>query len=165
MDFYPNEVALEYLAVMGIDFEAIYNGQDGMQRAQLTALSALPFFKKDVKKNAYKTIHRLDASANKKSIDFAKNLQNTLSGTISTELMQSIETETTPKKRKDTMIVWLPSSADEQDPFHALNYGKTMTLQAALDKGLGTRYGCKCGMRISEKDIEDENLNNLVNNI
>lgn len=47
---------------------------------------------------------------------------------------------------------WLPSSANEPDPLHQLNYGKRFW----IGKGEmpGDRYGCQCGMRILiEEDV------------
>jgi hypothetical protein len=42
--------------------------------------------------------------------------------------------------------VWLPSSAEEPDPEHQLNYG--MTFQVGDGEMPGERYGCQCGMEI-----------------
>jgi hypothetical protein len=42
--------------------------------------------------------------------------------------------------------VWLPSSADEPDPEHQLNYGSTF--QIGHGEMPGERYGCQCGMEI-----------------
>lgn len=41
---------------------------------------------------------------------------------------------------------WLPSSADEPDPEHQLNYGKVF--QVGVGEMPGERYGCQCGMEI-----------------
>lgn len=45
--------------------------------------------------------------------------------------------------------VWLPSDADEPDPEHQLNYGKTF--QIGDGEMPGDRYGCRCGMEILVK--------------
>jgi hypothetical protein len=47
---------------------------------------------------------------------------------------------------------WLPSDADEPDPEHQLNYGKTFE----IDEGEmpGDRIGCRCGMEILVKDSD-----------
>jgi hypothetical protein len=42
--------------------------------------------------------------------------------------------------------VWLPSDAEEPDPEHQLNYGKTFQIGAG--EMPGDRYGCRCGMEI-----------------
>lgn len=46
--------------------------------------------------------------------------------------------------------VWLPSDADEPDPEHQLNYGKTF--QIGDGEQPGDRYGCRCGMEILVDD-------------
>lgn len=46
---------------------------------------------------------------------------------------------------------WLPSDANEQDPEHALNYGKIFVVGEG--EMPGERYGCRCGMEI----LTDEN--------
>lgn len=45
---------------------------------------------------------------------------------------------------------WLPSSANEPDPEHQLNYGKRFQLGKGDRNGddPGDRFGCQCGMRI-----------------
>ncbi len=42
--------------------------------------------------------------------------------------------------------VWLPSDAEEPDPEHQLNYGKTF--QIGEGEQPGDRIGCRCGMEI-----------------
>lgn len=112
------------------------------------------------KENAYKTINRLEKSQNK--VNFDANLKNTLAGTVQFSFMNSLEN--LPKSTKqNTIIQWMPSSSDEHRIEHALNYGKTMTLQQALDRGLGLDYGCKCGMRIKTNEKEmSKQLKNMM---
>lgn len=50
--------------------------------------------------------------------------------------------------------VWLPSDADEPDPEHQLNYGKTFTIGEG--EMPGDRYGCRCGMEILVKQTKLE---------
>ncbi len=45
---------------------------------------------------------------------------------------------------------WLPSDAEEPDPEHQLNYGKTF--QIGDGEMPGDRYGCRCGMEIQVAD-------------
>lgn len=45
---------------------------------------------------------------------------------------------------------WLPSSAEDPDPEHQLNYGKTFTVGDG--EMPGERYGCQCGMEILVDD-------------
>lgn len=44
---------------------------------------------------------------------------------------------------------WLPSDAEEPDPEHQLNYGKTFVIGDG--EMPGDRIGCKCGMEIHVK--------------
>lgn len=177
--FSPAQVAENIIKETGIDENAVYNDRDGVTRAQLTLLSKasktigkVEYTNKDGKKqsstlkdNIYKTIHRLHGSANSKNIDFAANVKNTMYNTVQFEVMNQLKAEIPEQEREETMIKWLPSTADEQDPFHALNYGKTMTMKAALDKGLGTRFGCQCGMRIIKSSKETETTLKKANSI
>ena len=48
--------------------------------------------------------------------------------------------------------VWLPSSSENPDPKHQLNYGKIFIVGEG--EMPGERWGCKCGMEIL--DVEDE---------
>lgn len=153
----PYEFALDLLLWLGVDFEKIYNGRGGMKRAQLQVIGKLNAVS-DAKVNAYKTIHRLYASPNKDKLDFGKNLKNTLTGTLKTALMDTFDDMPIKDKRKIT-IRWLPSSAHEHRAIHALNYGKTMTMDVAIKKGLGVDYGCQCAFEvISGQDIVEKHV-------
>lgn len=177
--FTPAQVAENIIEETGVDENAVYNDRDGVTRAQLTALSAasktignVTYTDADGKKksstlkeNVYKTIHRLHGSANSKNIDFAANIKNTMYNTIQFEVMNQVKSQIPKSELENTQITWLPSTANEQDPFHALQYGKTMSMQAALDKGLGTRFGCQCGMRINKASKETEETLKKANSI
>lgn len=150
----PYEFALDLLMWLGIDFNAIYNGRGGMHRAQLATIVKLNAVS-DAQVNAYKTIKRLHASPNAKNLNFAGNLKNTLTGTLKTALMDTFDDMPIKDKRAIT-IRWLPSSAHEHRAVHALNYGKTMTMDVAIKKGLGVDYGCQCSFEVisGEKVVE-----------
>lgn len=174
--FDPWEAAEQLLLDLGVEFDQVYNEEDGITREQLSILGALSsrvgtFEDQNTGKevtiidSAYKTIHRLHASANKANIDFAANVKNTLVGTVESAMMDTIDQKTTSKQKQQTIIKWIPSTAKEPDPFHALNYGKTMTLQDALNKGLGIRYGCKCSMQILQSPAKVEQEINKLNKI
>lgn len=161
---YPHNEAEKALEASPVNPDDVYNDRDGITRAQLTAINALPYASDTIKKNTYLTIHRLHASANKANVDFAANVKNTMVGSISSAFMQAVDENLSENQKKTTMIKWLPSSANEPDPFHALNYGKTMSLDQAIKKGLGQRYGCQCGMEILNGSKKtQENLDNLIN--
>lgn len=59
-------------------------------------------------------------------------------------------TEGIRKKYAGEFYVWLPSDADEPDPEHQLNYGKTFIVGDG--EMPGDRYGCRCGMGILTED-------------
>ena len=48
------------------------------------------------------------------------------------------------------LYTWLPSDAEEPDPEHQLNYGKTFVVGEG--EMPGDRFGCRCGMEIKVKD-------------
>jgi hypothetical protein len=154
VEFNPWEMAELYLESLGINFDDIYNDRGGIHRAQLTIMQNAGLFSAEVIANTRQTIARLEKSANKKNINFTANVKNTMIGTIATGITESIHEKADP----DKLIIWDPSFADEIDPLHALNYGKTMKLSTAKKKELGTRYGCKCGMTFV---INDPELNEL----
>lgn len=54
------------------------------------------------------------------------------------------------EKYAGAAYVWLPSDAEEPDPEHQLNYGKTF--QIGDGEMPGDRIGCRCGMEIQVAD-------------
>ncbi|WP_068545905.1 hypothetical protein [Thalassotalea crassostreae] len=58
--------------------------------------------------------------------------------------------------RKQTKLIWGVSCSDEEDPVHALNYGKEFTLKSAMKSGLGIRYDCNCQIKFIK--TSDENI-------
>lgn len=50
--------------------------------------------------------------------------------------------------------IWLPSTAEEPDPLHQLNYGKRF--RVGKGEMPGDRFGCQCGMKILTDDDELE---------
>jgi len=52
---------------------------------------------------------------------------------------------------------WLPSSADEPDPEHQLNYGKEYIIGEGINgEEPGDRFGCQCGVEILTDKTELE---------
>ena len=150
----PYEIASAYLALINIDFEEVANGQGGIQQEQLSLLTSAAFIAPALAKNARITIKRLEKSANKKNIDMAANVENTLTGTLASAITDEIEAEF---EDEDPMVRWMPSVSDEIDILHATNYAKVMKLSTALGKGLGRRYGCKCSFQF----INDTNTDRI----
>lgn len=67
---------------------------------------------------------------------------------VQNEVITQIATEIKDKYAGES-YTWLPSSADEPDPEHQLNYGKVFVIGEGEQPG--DRYGCQCGMEILVK--------------
>ena len=172
-EIYPYKEAEKAIEKSGIKVDSMYSeNTEDLKKTQMQALETASAFMGTVKgskggkttleQNVYRTIQRVTVDAKSKDIDVNANIKNTVYNTVQYQYMDKFKDATTDKEKKETMIKWLPSTAEEQDPFHALNYGKTMTMQAALDKGLGTRYGCQCKMEIiSAPDGVEETAEDL----
>ncbi|EPW7384740.1 TPA: hypothetical protein ACMD15_003401 [Vibrio cholerae] len=139
----PHQLAFELLKYLGIDFGIVYNHQGGIRREQLRLLSRINK-KTGAKTNIYKTIHRLESSKNPENIQWTKNIQNVLVGTVQASIMDRFSSIPIEDQKK-IKIKWVPSAAKRPDATHAKNYGKVMTLSTAIKRGLGLRYGCQCG--------------------
>lgn len=126
-----------------------------LNKAVLSFVDDLDFIdKKEVQDVALKTIkqykakykqERDDGSSASQAFDDATNdnklLINRVQSTIVYQVAQGIR-----EKYRGEEYVWLPSDAQEPDPLHQLNYGKTFTIGEG--EMPGDRYGCQCGMRI-----------------
>lgn len=85
----------------------------------------------------------------------AEALEETLAGKalmvqqVQGAIVQEIAKDLKAKYRGER-YEWLPSTAEEPDPLHQLNYGKKFR----IGKGEmpGDRFGCKCGMHILTDD-------------
>jgi len=144
MYLFPYTMAENLLDWFGINFERIYNEQGGMRREQLKLINKYAILT-GAKSNAYKTIKRLDKSSNRANINFTANIQNTITGTLSSEIVQSLANS---ESAAEITIEWQPSSAEEERATHALHYGQRMTIKQAERLGLGVEYNCQCGMKI-----------------
>ncbi len=159
MYLYPHSMAENLLDWFGIDFERIYNERGGMQREQLKLINKYSILM-GAKSNAYMTIKRLENSKNKSTLDFAANIQNTMTGTLSSEIVQTLS----KSKNADEMIIeWQPSSAEEERATHALHYGKRMTIKQAEKLGLGVEFNCQCGMKFISGQKHAQPIINKIN--
>lgn len=165
MDIYPDQIARDWLESQGIDWDAIANGRGGITGAQLAILrEAARFFGiPGLVANARETIAKVERSQVLQAVRsrkegraiYARNLYNTVVGTLSTGITEQYMAAAGDGK----MLQWLPSDAREIDPHHALNYGKVMKVETAKAKELGTRYGCKCGWRFPSESATIKALN------
>ena len=71
-------------------------------------------------------------------------LNDRIENLIKFEKVQDIKEQFDGKGKK---FEWLPSSAENPDPVHQLNYGKIFDFDTTEELP-GERYGCQCGMRI-----------------
>lgn len=123
-----------------------------LKRAALSFVDGAEFInKKRVTDVALKTLKGYQERVSEDK-DIRKELVNDpkqLVQRVQNEVLFQIHNEI-KDKYKGEFYEWLPSSADEADPEHALNYGKVF--QIGVGEMPGDRYGCKCGMRILTDD-------------
>ncbi len=159
MYIYPFSMAENLLDWYGIDFGRIYNERGGMKREQLKLINKHSVLM-GAKSNAYMTIKRLEKSQNKKSLNFAANIKNTILGTLSSEIVQTLA----KSEHADKIIVqWQPSSAKDERATHALHYGKKMSIKQAERLGLGVEYNCQCGMKLISGQKHAQQIVNKIN--
>lgn len=158
--FNPNEIALASLTDIDFSVESLLifrkikgenTGIPRLNKKELKKLNRLPN-SEEIIDNLTKTYTRLRKSYNSGgNPDFAANIGNTIGGTITTHVIDQFSEE----EAKRIRIQWIPSSAENADPFHMRFYGKKMSLYRARHLGLGNSkyakergYGCQCGCRI-----------------
>jgi len=128
--------------------EKILNGRMGLNKTALSFVSDIDYINKaDVTKVALKTIKgykkRIKADRDQRAeiIDNPVQLIQRVQNEVVLQVAEGIK-----DKYRGEFYVWLPSDADEPDPEHQLNYGKTFKIGEG--EMPGDRYGCKCGMEI-----------------
>ncbi len=119
-----------------------------LKRAALNFVSDIDFLdKKSIARVALKTIKgyksriKEDPDVKTDILDDPAQLIQRVQNEVITQIAGEI---------RDTyageFYTWLPSDAEEPDPEHQLNYGKTF--QIGDGEMPGDRIGCKCGMEI-----------------
>lgn len=132
----------------------LLKGNLSLKKAALNFVDAVDFIdKKSVSSVALKVVKnykaRVEADDATKSELLAdpklliQRVQNEVITQISAEIKTNYEGE---------QYEWLPSSADEPDPEHQLNYGKIFTVGDG--EFPGDRYGCQCGANILVKESD-----------
>jgi hypothetical protein len=96
----------------------------------------------------------LDKSAGKavkdEITDSPKQLIQRVQNEIVYQVAQGIQ-----EKYEGEIGIWMPSSADEPDPEHALNYGKEYVIGVGINgEEPGDRYGCQCGVEIKTRETK-----------
>lgn len=90
---------------------------------------------------AYKERSRGDTELRAEIVDDPRQLIQRVQNEVVSQVAEGIK-----EKYAGEYYIWLPSDADEPDPEHQLNYGKTF--QIGVGEIPGDRYGCQCGMEI-----------------
>lgn len=124
-----------------------------LKKTALSFVSDIDFLdKKGIEKVALKTIKgykkRIKDDPTLKSeglLDDAAQLVQRVQNEVILQITEGIR-----ENYAGEAYVWLPSDADEPDPEHQLNYGKTF--QVGDGEMPGDRYGCRCGMQILVED-------------
>lgn len=132
--------------------EKLVSGNLTLKKTALSFVSRIPYLsKKGVEAVALKTIKGYKARAKGDP-----DLKGELAGNPR-QLVQRVQNEIVIQVAESIAVRyqgeryrWLPSDAEEPDPEHQLNYGKTFVLGEG--EMPGDRYGCRCGMEILVDD-------------
>lgn len=161
--FQPADVLKELLPAKKI--KRLVTNRLSLSRAALSTLSKdggdQIMSKKALEKIAAKTIKgykarfadKVEAGASKagalaETLNDRAQLVQRMQNTAVYEINQHLQ-----KQYEGLKAEWLPSSAEEPDPLHQLNYGKIYTVGVGINgEEPGDRYGCKCGVRILTED-------------
>ncbi len=81
------------------------------------------------------------AEATEEAVNEQKLMLSRVQGAAAHEIAKEVKNQ-----YHGEFYTWLPSDANEPDPLHQLNYGKTF--QIGVGEAPGDRYGCQCGMEI-----------------
>lgn len=148
--FEPKQYVKELLYANGIKISKLYaTSTEDLNQNEAKKLEAL---NPVLLTNAKKTLDRLDRSDNKKGIKFNRNIRNTVIGTTQSYIMEQLRAG--EDRNNPTLVRIIPSTAKEQDAYHARFYGKVMSLEAALEIGITLRYGCQCGLQFLNHEQE-----------
>jgi len=137
--------------------ERLLKSNLSLKKAALSFVSDFDFLdEKSISRVALKTIKGYKARV-KEDPDIKEDILSDpaqLVQRVQNEVVLQIADEIKDKYAGE-FYVWLPSDADEPDPEHQLNYGKTF--QVGDGEMPGDRFGCRCGMEI----LVDDNALNL----
>jgi hypothetical protein len=119
-----------------------------LKKTALSFVNDIDFLnKKDITRVALKTI-----KGYQKRIKMDPDVEAEIASDPA-QLIQRVQNEVVTQvageirdKYEGEFYEWLPSDADEPDPEHQLNYGKTF--QVGVGEMPGDRFGCRCGMNI-----------------
>jgi len=136
-------------------------GKLTLKRAALSFIDDIDFLdKKDVTRVALNTVNAYkkrvsseveDGATKSEAVAEIKDDPALLIQRVQNEVVTQVSDEIR-KGYHGEFYVWLPSDANEPDPEHQLNYGKTF--QIGVGEQPGDRYGCRCGMEILVEDSQ-----------
>lgn len=152
---YPHEIGAAFVQSLSIDYSEV----PSETQANLAIVGKVTAPEKQIARDVKQTglaiaatVNQWAKKKNKSSASTITKRSKAYGDYVKLQLDNSagiaVSNEVYEKYPDDQKIKWLPSSADEQDVEHATYYGQTMTMKKAQDLGLGTRPGCKCGMKI-----------------
>lgn len=128
--------------------ERLLSSRVSLKRTALSFISDIEFIDRTrVTEVALKTIagykERIKADGDQKGeiLDDPKQLIQRVQNEVVFQISEQIQ-----YKYRGESYRWLPSSAEEPDPEHQLNYGKTFVIGEG--EMPGQRPGCQCGMEI-----------------
>lgn len=132
--------------------ERMVSSRVTLKKASLSFVSDIDFLdRKSIERVALKTIKgykkRVKADSEIKSdlLDDPKQLIQRVQNEVVFQVAGEIK-----GRYAGEAYTWLPSSAEEPDPEHQLNYG--VVFQVGDGEMPGERYGCQCGMLIHVKE-------------
>lgn len=127
-----------------------------LKKTALSFVDDIDFLnKKSITKTALKVVKNYKSRIKDETLE-AKDIKKDpklLINRVQNEVVTQISSEIKDKYNGE-YYVWLPSDAEEPDPEHQLNYGKTFKIGDG--EMPGERYGCRCGMEILTKDTKLE---------
>lgn len=134
--------------------EKMITGDLSLKKGALKSLSKLKFLdEKSVRESANKVLKSYKKRAKDEDSDDTKESLKEDPKLFVQRVKQNIAyqmTQAVKERYQGEAYTWIPSSADEPDPEHQLNYGKKFIV------GVGEmpqdRQGCQCGMDIHTDD-------------
>ena len=163
VDFYPKQTTESLLSSFGFDIDKLTNMDGSLNKFQLRYLSRISFYF-GIEESIFKIIAQ--EKIDNREIEKISGQLNVSKAMASMRVINSstyaLANNTiynhSDEYLKSTTGIWLPSGAHHPRVEHEHFYGDEMTLYDMQKQGLGTAYGCDCGMRITATAITDKTL-------
>lgn len=164
--FYPERFIKQILEKNGIDSNDLYSSRASAGITKKNK-SALRRFSMTLYFSVMRFIKKINKSKEKKAGDaYDASIERSVIQTSQYQIMTNLNEQEKERKKAgkaETMVKILPSRAKEQDVYHARFYGRVMPLSDAVDLGITTRYGCKCGLQVMNNEADFKNVVNKFN--